>query len=174
MALYEFQGKRPEIGEGSYVHPQASVIGDVIIGKKCFIGACAVLRGDFGAIRIGDGSNVQENAVLHATPLKPVIVGDDVIVAHGVLIHDAVIGNGAVLSMGAILLHGVVVEEHAVVGAGAVVTPGFVVPARKIVMGAPAKVVKDVSDDAIAVTRMGLEMYQDLPRQYMAGLKRLD
>ena len=174
MALYEFEGKVPQIGEGTYVHPSAELIGDVTIGTGCLIAAGAVLRGDFGKIMIGSGSNVQENAVLHATPMHPVDVGDNVVIAHGALLHDAVVKSGAVVGMGAIILHRAVVEEDAQVAAGAVVTPGFVVPSRKIVMGNPAKVTKEVSDHVLEISRLGLQMYQELAGRYIQGSKRID
>ncbi|MEW5723448.1 MAG: gamma carbonic anhydrase family protein [Thermodesulfobacteriota bacterium] len=174
MTSYEFEGRRPEIGEGTFVHPQAVLIGSVRIGRNCFIGAGAVLRGDFGLIEIGDGSNVQENAVLHASPLKPIRVGEGVIIAHGALIHDAEIKPGAMIGMGAVILHNAVVEEDSMVGAGAVVSPGFVVPKRKIVVGNPAQVHKDVSDQFLEVSRLGLALYQELPVRCHKGLKRIE
>lgn len=174
MALYEFEGKAPQIGEGTYIHPSAVLIGDVTVGTGCLIAPGAALRGDFGKIIVGNGSNVQENAVCHATPLQPVDIGDNVIIAHGALLHDATIKQGAVIGMGAIILHRAVVEEDAQVAAGAVVTPGFVVPARKIVMGNPAVVTKDVTDKVLEITRLGLQMYQELAGRYIKGARRID
>lgn len=174
MTVYEFEGKRPLIGKGSYVHPQAVLIGDVEIGQGCFVGAGAVLRGDFGRILVGDGSNVQENSVLHASPLRPVDIKDDVIVAHGVLMHDATVMRGSVIGMGSILLHNAIVEEEAMVGAGAVVAQGFVVPSRRLVQGNPAEVSKKLSDKFIETARLGLLAYQELPRRYLDGARRLD
>lgn len=174
MSMYEFEGKRPVVGQGSYVHPEAVLIGAVTIGQGCFIGAGAVLRADFGEIFIGDGSNVQENAVLHASPIQPVVIEKDVIVGHGALLHDATVKRGAVIGMGAVILHRAVVEEDAVVGAGSVVSPGSTAPSRKIVMGNPAQVYKDVSDQALEITQIGLTMYQELPARYMKGARRLN
>jgi phenylacetic acid degradation protein len=170
MALYEFEGKRPEIGSGTYIHPQAAVIGEVVIGAGCYIGAGAALRGDFGRVEVGDGSNVQENAVMHASPVKPVIIEPDVVFAHGALIHDAVVRRGAVVGMGAIVLHNAEVEEEAVVAAGAVVSTGFVAPRRTIVMGNPAEVQKDVTDRYLEVMRLGLAAYQELAGRSIKGL----
>ena len=174
MAIYEYEGFTPEVGEGSYVHPEAVLIGAVRIGKGCFIGAGAALRGDFGQILVGDGSNVQENVVLHASPWQPVDIGANVVVGHGSLMHDAVVKTGATVGMGAILLHNVVVEEEAYVAAGAVVAPGFTVPSRKIVMGNPARVLKDVSDKMMEMNRMGLAAYQALPARYKATCRRVE
>jgi carbonic anhydrase/acetyltransferase-like protein (isoleucine patch superfamily) len=174
MALYEFEGKAPQIGQGTYIHPLAALIGDVTVGDGCLIAAGAALRGDFGKIMVGNGSNVQENAVLHASPMQPIDIGDNVIIAHGALLHDAIIKKGAVVGMGAVVLHRAVVEEDAQVAAGAVVTPGFIVPARKIAMGNPAKIAKDVTDQVLEITRLGLQMYQELAGRYIKGAKRID
>ena len=174
MSLYEFEGKRPEIGDGSYIHPQAVLIGSVKIGRGCYIGPGAALRGDFGEIYVGDGSNVQENAVAHASPMHPVIIEEDVIFAHGALIHDATVKRGAVVGMGAVVLHRAVVEEESMVAAGAMVSSGFVVPKRKIVAGNPAKVVKDISDKMMEFTRLGLAMYQELPGRYIKGCRLIE
>lgn len=171
MPLYEFEGKRPQIGADTFVHAQAVVIGDVQIGRGCYIGAGAALRGDFGQIIIGHGSNVQENAVLHVSPVQPVVVADDVIVAHGALMHDCTIKRGAIIGMGAVILHGAVVEEEAMVGAGAMVPPGFVVPTRKIVVGNPAKIHKDVTKTMLEMNKLGLAVYQELPARCFNGLR---
>ena len=172
MSLYEFEGRRPLVSEQAFVHPDAVLIGNVTVEEKCFIGAGAVLRGDFGPISIGRGSDVQENAVAHASPLQPVIVEEDVVIGHGVLMHDCRICRGAVVGMGAVILHGAVIEKEAMVGAGAVVSPRFVVPARKIVVGNPAQVHKDVSDDMLEISKIGLSMYQELPERYKKGFKK--
>ena len=173
MPFYEFEGHRPEIGDQAFIHPQAVLIGRVFVGRGCFIGAGAVLRGDFGEIFVGDGSNVQENAVLHATPIRPARLEEDVIFAHSALLHDSTVRRGAMVGMGAIILHGALVEEDAVVAAGALVPPGYTVPSRKIVAGNPARVIKEVSDEALAMNRIGLAEYQEMARRHLAGLKRL-
>ena len=173
MAVYEFEGNKPEIGEGTYVHPEAVLIGQVEIGRGCFIGAGAVLRGDFGRIIIGNGSNVQENAVMHAGPFNPVIIEDDVTFAHGALIHDSTVRRGAFIGMGAIILHGATVEEHAFVAAVAVVSPGYVVPSRTIVQGNPARFYKNVSDAMFEANKLGVAVYQELTSRCIKGLKKI-
>lgn len=173
MAVYEFEDRRPVIAEDAYLHPEAVVIGSVKIGNGCFIGAGAVIRGDFGDIEIGRGSNVQENAVIHASPAQPVIIEDDVIIAHGALIHDATIRNGAIIGMGAIVLHGAIVEKDAMAAAGSLIPSRFVVPERKIAMGNPAVIQREVSDKMLEINKLGLAAYQELPGRYFKGLKKL-
>ena len=173
MPFYEFEGKQPQVGKDTFVHPAAVLIGEVTVGSGCYLGAGAVLRGDFGRIIIGSGSNVQENSVLHASPMDPVQVEDDVVIGHGALMHDCTIKKGAIIGMGAVILHRAVVENEAMVGAAAVVAPGFVVPARKIVMGNPARVQKDVSDNMIQINKLGLAAYQELPGRYFNGFKEI-
>ncbi|MBU2549211.1 MAG: phenylacetic acid degradation protein PaaY [Proteobacteria bacterium] len=174
MGIYEFEGKRPRIDEAAYVHPEAVVLGSVTIGKKCYIGPGAVLRADFGDIFVGDGSNIQENCVLHASHVQPIVIEENVIVAHGVLLHDNIVKRGAFIGMGAVLLHGAVVEEEAVVAAGSMVAHNYVVPRRKIVAGNPARVVKAVSEEMVEATRLGLAAYQELPERYRKGCIRID
>ncbi len=174
MAVYEFEGLRPIIGEGSYIHPQAVLIGAVNIGRGCLICAGAVLRADFGRISIGDGSNIQDNGVCHVRPGGSVAVEQDVIVGHAAILHDAVVRRGAVIGMGSILQNDTVVEEEAMVGAGAVLAPRFVVPARKIVVGNPARIHKDVSDEMLQMARAGLKLYQQLPERYLQGARLVE
>lgn len=174
MGLYEFEGVRPSIGPDTYIHPEAVLIGNVSIGAGCFIGACVVLRGDFGRIIVGDGSNVQENSVLHAGHVQPVEIAEDVIVGHGVMIHDAIVETGAIIAMGAIILHQARVEAEAFVAAGAVVSPGTVIPKRKLAMGNPARPTKDITDAMLKKSRQGLLAYQELPQRYLKTCRRID
>jgi phenylacetic acid degradation protein len=174
MGQYEFEGRRPDIHPEAWVHPEAVLIGAVQVVAGCYIGAGAVLRGDFGDILVGRGSNVQENAVLHASGFHPTVVEDDVVVAHGALLHDCAVHTGAVVGMGAVILHRAVVEKEAYVGAGAVLTPGFVAPERKMVLGNPAQIHKDVSDQLLEINRLGLAAYQELPERCRKGLRRIE
>ncbi len=173
MAMYEFEGKRPAVDPEAYVHPEAVLIGDVEVGRKCFIGAGAVLRADFGRIRVGDGSNVQENCVIHVSPDVEAVIEEDVVFAHGAVMHDARIKTGGVVGMNAVILHGAVVEEKGMVAAGSVVPGGFVVPAGKIVAGNPARVKKDLPEEYEAFRQQGIALYQELPERCRRGLKRI-
>jgi phenylacetic acid degradation protein len=174
MAVYEFEGNRPAVHREAYVHPGAVLIGDVAVGSKCFIGAGAVLRADFGKIRVGDGSNVQENCVIHVSPGLEVLIEDGVVIAHGAVLHDTWIKTGGVVGMNAVVLHGAVVEEKGMVAAGSVVQGGLVVPAGKIVAGNPARVKKDIPEHYEAFREQGIALYQELPERYRRGLRKLD
>ncbi len=174
MPIYEFEGRRPQIDPQAFVHPEAVLIGEVVIAAGCFVGAGAVLRADFGRVVMGRGSNLQENAVAHQSPGLAVEIGHDVIVGHGAILHDAVLGDRSFVGMGAILLPGAVLEEEAVVAAGSLVAAGMRVPAGQIVAGNPARVLKAVSEAYRRQLGEGLTLYQDLTSRCLAGLKRLD
>lgn len=174
MALYAFEEKRPSIDPEAFVHPDAVLIGEVTVGRKCFIGAGAVLRGDFGKISVGDGSNVQENCVIHVSPGQETRIEEDVIMAHGAILHDATIKRGALVGMGAVVLQGAVVGEGVLVAALALVPAGFVVPARKIVAGNPAQIKGDVPETHEEFLKAGLAIYQELPERYGKGLRKID
>lgn len=174
MALYALEDAAPVVHPEAFVHPQAVVIGDVRIGKKCFIGACAVLRADFSPIVIGDGSNVQENCALHVTPGMGITIEEDVVIAHGAMLHDVTVKRGSVVGMNSVVLQGAVVEEEAFVAAGTVVPNGFVVPSRKIVAGNPARVKHDVPEMYEKLRQAGIELYQGLPERYRKGLRKIE
>ena len=171
MPIYEFEGNRPQIDEEAYVHPEAVLIGSVKIGRKCFIGAGAVLRADFGRIIVGEGSTVQENCVIHTA--EETLIADNVVVAHGSILHDVTIETGAVVGMGAVVMHGAILEKESMVGAGSVVPHRFTVPSRKIVWGNPAEVQKDVTDEILEASRFGVSIYQELPARYSRGCLRI-
>lgn len=174
MPLYAFEKTAPAVDPDAFVHPDAVLIGDVSIGKKCFIGAGAVLRGDFGKISVGDGSNVQENCVIHVSPGAEVKIEEDVIVAHGAILHDATVRRGSVVGMGAVVLQGAVVGEGVLVAALTLIPTGLVVEAGKIVAGNPAKVKGDVPASHEEFFRAGLAIYQELPERYRKGMRRIE
>lgn len=171
MPIYEFAGKRPRISPGAFVHPQAVVIGDAAIGDECLIAPCAVIRADFGPIGIGDGTSIQDNATIHVTPGDEVVIGRNVIVAHHAVLHDVTLHERCVIGMGAVLLQKAVCEEGVIVAAGAVVPPGMRIPARKLVAGNPAKIIKDVSPEMEAYVAMGIDAYRELSRLYRLTMK---
>ncbi|MFH1036090.1 MAG: gamma carbonic anhydrase family protein [Pseudomonadota bacterium] len=174
MAIYEFEGKRPQVHATAFVHPQAVLIGRVAIAADCFVGAGAVLRGDFGSISMGQGSNIQENAVAHTHQDGAVVLDAGVIVGHGAILHDALLGQRSFVGMNAVLLPGVVLEEGAMVAAGAVLPAGMLVPAGQIAAGNPARLGKTVSPALRQQLEEGLALYQGLPRRCLEGLRRLD
>jgi len=168
MPLYSFEGKVPQIGDDSYIHPQATVIGAVTIGKKCFIGPGAVLRGDLGEIEIGDGTNIQDNCVIHAD--RKVVIGKNLIIGHGAIIHDVILRDRVVVGMGSIIMNGVVAEEDAIIGAGTVVKEHFKIPQRKIVAGNPGRTIKELDEEGQKRVADGVKHYQDLSARYKSGL----
>jgi len=134
MGFYEFEGKRPVVGEGAFVHPEATLIGGVTIGKGCYIGVGAVLRGDWGDILIGPGSNIQENCVLHVRPDEMTILGPDCHIGHGAIIHGASLGRHVMVGMNAVIHDGVVVGDDVLIGTGCVVLGDQTIPAGKMVL----------------------------------------
>ncbi len=170
MPFYAFQDREPRVHPGAYVHPMAVVVGDVELEDNCYVGPGAVLRADWGAIRVGAGSNLQENSVVHVRPQDEVRLGAECHVGHGAIIHGAVVEDRVLIGMGAILMDGVVVGMESVVGAGAVLKEGFHVPPRSMVAGVPAKVVGEVTEELMERKRWGTALYQSLPRLYMEQL----
>ncbi|MBA4393716.1 MAG: phenylacetic acid degradation protein PaaY [Desulfobacca sp.] len=166
MAIYRFENKSPLIHQSAYVHPQAAIIGDIEIGAHCFIGAGAVLRGDFGAIRIGPGSCVQDNSVLHVGFTRLLSIAENVIIAHGVILHDVIIKPYVLIGMGSILMAGVSCEDHVMIATGSVVRENFHIPSHSVVAGNPAKIVKPLSEEQKNRILEGVKTYQDLTRRY--------
>lgn len=169
MPIYEFEGQRPRIAATAFIHPTAVIIGDVVIGENCFILPNVTLRGDVGRIQIGDGSNVQDNSVLHGG----CALSRFVLVGHGVIIHTAKIGENAMLGMGSIVLDDVEVGEGCVVGAGAVVAPRTVIPPRKVVMGVPAAITGDAPPRRGAGSESGPTFYEELGRRHGRTLREI-
>jgi carbonic anhydrase/acetyltransferase-like protein (isoleucine patch superfamily) len=166
MPIYEFENKIPRIAKTTYVHPQAVLIGDVEVKGACFIGAGAVLRGDFGKIRIGQGTSIQENCVIHAGGEQPVSIHSNVVIAHGALIHDAIIKSYVLVGMGAVLMTGVSCEDHVLIAAGSVVKEHFHIPSNVVVAGNPARIIKPLSEDQRKRIHEGVKIYQDLVKRY--------
>lgn len=173
MPFYALQEREPTVHPEAFVHPRAVVIGEVEIGANCYIGPGAVLRADWGVIRVGRGTNVQENCVVHVRPGEEVCLGADCHVGHGALIHGARIEDRVLVGMGAILMDGVRVGLEAIVAAGAVLTEGFQVPSRKIVAGVPARVVGEVTEELLERKRWGTALYQTLPPLYREHLRQI-
>ncbi len=166
--ILEFEGKKPKIGTDVFVADTARVIGEVELGDEASIWYGAILRGDIGKIVIGKRSNVQDNSVLHITPPDyPVIIGDDVTVGHGVILHGCKIGSRSLIGMGAVVLDGVEIGEESIVAAGAVVPPGKKFPPRSLIMGVPAKVVREVRDEDVKAILENAEEYVRLGKRHL-------
>ncbi|CAN5631368.1 phenylacetic acid degradation protein PaaY [soil metagenome] len=169
--IYEFNGYIPVVDESSFVHPQATVTGNVIIGKNVYIGPGAALRGDWGEIIIEDGCNVQENCILHMFPGQQVLLKEAAHIGHGAIIHGATIGKNVLVGMNAVVMDRVVVGDNSIIAALCFVPEGMEIPERKIVVGNPAKIIKDMSDEMIEWKSKGTALYQQLPSELFATLK---
>lgn len=162
--VYSFKGFIPVVHESSFIHPQASVIGNVIIGKDVYVGPSAVIRGDWGGIVIEDGCNVQENCTVHMFPGKTITLKKGAHIGHGAIIHGANVGRNCLVGMNAVLMDDVELGDECIVGALSFLKAGMQVPARKMVVGNPGQIVKDVSDELIDWKTKGTQLYQQLPK----------
>jgi carbonic anhydrase/acetyltransferase-like protein (isoleucine patch superfamily) len=165
--IIEVNGLRPTIGEGVFLAPTALVIGDVRIGENANVWFGAVLRGDSSHIEIGEGTSVQDNAVIHCAEDLPTLVGRNVVVGHGAMLEGCIVEEGAVVGMGAIVLQRARVGAHAMLGAGAVLPEGAAVRAGHLAAGVPAREKKELSGSALAWTQNAAEHYQELRHQYL-------
>ncbi len=172
--VYEFGGFRPVIHETSFVHPNATVTGNVIIGRDVYVGPGAAIRGDWGGIVIEDGCNIQENCTVHMFPGVTVLLEESAHIGHGAIVHGARIGRNALIGMNAVVMDNAVVGAECIVGALCFVPAEMQIPARKVVVGNPAKIVKDVSDEMIAWKSEGTALYQSLPAEMHRTLVRCD
>ena len=162
--IYQFNSFIPVVHESSFVHPQAAVTGNVIIGKDVYIGPGAALRGDWGQIIIEDGCNVQENCTLHMFPGVTVILKAGAHIGHGAVIHGATIGKNCLVGMNAVIMDNVVLGDECIVGALSFVKADEVFDRRSLIVGNPAKKIKEVSDEMMVWKTEGTKLYQQLPQ----------
>lgn len=172
MAIYRLGDLVPSIDPEAYVHPDAVVIGDVTIGPGSSVWPGAVLRGDFGSIRVGARTSVQDGTVIHATPETPTVIGSDCLVGHLAHLEGCTVEDRCLVGSGSVVLHQVVVGRGATVGANAVVTNGKVVPPGALAVGVPATIREGASRPEGTV--MGAESYVANARRYQVGLERID
>lgn len=173
MPLYEFEGKRPVIQNGAFVHPDAVLIGEVEVENGCYVGAGAVLRGDIGVIIIGKGSNVQENCVIHTFPNKRTILHPSTHIGHGCILHGCEICPNVLVGMGSVIADEVKINSNTLIGTRSVVLFGQEIEENSVVMGSPAKVVKKISPEHLEQIAEGLATYQDLAKRYLKSFKRI-
>ena len=169
--VFEFDGFIPVIHESAFVHPNATVTGNVVIGRDVYVGPGAAIRGDWGGVVIEDGCNVQENCTIHMFPGVTVVLEQAAHIGHGAVVHGARIGANALVGMNAVVMDNAHVGEGCIVGALCFVPAEMKIPARKVVVGNPAKIVKDVSDEMLAWKTEGTALYQALPARLRATLR---
>ncbi len=169
--FYEFNNYKPVAHPSSFIHPQAAVTGNVIIGKNVYIGPGAAIRGDWGGIIIEDGCNVQENCTIHMFPGVTVILKEGAHIGHGAIIHGATIGKNCLVGMNAVIMDNVELGDESIVGALTFIKQGEKIPPRSLVAGNPGKIIKQVSDEMIAWKTAGTKLYQQLPKECFDSLK---
>lgn len=169
--IYSIDGIVPVVHPTSFVHPAAVLIGDVIIGPRCYVGPGASLRGDMGRLVMEEGSNLQDNCVVHSFPGRDATIGPGGHVGHGAVLHGCTIATDALVGMNAVIMDGAVIGESSFVAAMSFVRSGFEVPARTLVAGVPAKIVRPLRDDEIAWKRRGTRTYQELAARSLATLQ---
>ena len=165
MAFYQFNGIKPVVHPSAFVHPEATVTGHVVIGKDVYIGPGCALRGDWGKIIISDGCNVQENCTVHMFPGVTVLLKENAHIGHGAIIHGATIGRNCLVGMNAVIMDEVELGDECIVGALCFIKQGEKIPSRSLLVGNPAKIIKQVSDEMIAWKTEGTKLYQQLPKQ---------
>ncbi|PCG15005.1 MULTISPECIES: gamma carbonic anhydrase family protein [Sphingomonas] len=174
MPLYAFKDRRPTRHPDAWVAPSADVIGDVRLAEGVSVWFGAVIRGDNTPIPIGARSNVQEGAMLHSDPGAPLTVGEDCTIGHHAILHGCTIGDRVLIGMGAIVLNRAVISDDCIVGAGALVTEGKTFPPRSLIVGSPARAVRELDDAAVAALKMSAAHYVENGRKAAAGLERIE
>ena len=172
--IYSFDKYTPVVHESSFVHPQAAVTGNVVIGRNVYIGPGAALRGDWGQIIIEDGCNVQENCTIHMFPGVTVLLKEAAHIGHGAVIHGATIGKNCLIGMNAVIMDNVQLGDECIVGALSFIKADEIIPARSMVVGNPYKIIKQVSDEMINWKTAGTKLYQQLPKDMKQSWKECE
>ncbi|MCH2197955.1 MAG: transferase hexapeptide repeat family protein [Flavobacteriales bacterium] len=172
--FYEFKGFIPVVHPSSYVHPLAAVTGNVIIGKDCYIGPGAAIRGDWGGIVIKDGCNVQENCTVHMFPGVTLTLDEGAHIGHGAIVHGANIGKNVLVGMNAVIMDEAEIGDGSIIGALSFVKAKTVIPPRSLVVGNPAKIIKEVCDDMLNWKTKGTALYQQLPSDIREHMREVE
>ena len=172
--IYAFKGYIPVVHKTSFVHPLAAVTGNVIIGRNCYIGPGAAIRGDWGQIILEDGVNIQENCTVHMFPGKSIVLKESAHVGHGAIIHGANLGRNCLIGMNTVIMDDAEIGDECIIGAMSFIKAETKIPRRSLVVGNPAKVVKQVSDEMIAWKTKGTRLYQQLPTDCHESLKAVE
>ena len=173
MAIYELDGKSPQLGEGAWIADSAQVIGNVELGENASVWFGVVIRGDNDTIRIGRNTNVQDLSVLHSDAGVPLTLGDNVSVGHQVMLHGCTIGDGSLIGIQAVVLNNAKIGRNCIVGAGSVVTEGKEFPDNSLIFGSPAKLVRTLDDKGLAMTAYIARHYVENGERYRRGLKKI-
>ncbi|CAM3644957.1 MULTISPECIES: gamma carbonic anhydrase family protein [Halomonas] len=174
MAIYQYGEHRPDIHDDVYVAETADVIGQVTLKAHSSVWYQAVLRGDSDHLEVGEESNIQDGAVLHADPGFPLKVGKGVTVGHQAMLHGCTVGDGCLIGIQAVVLNGAVIGENSLVGAGAFIKEGAVFPANSLIVGSPARVVRTLSEEAVAGLKKNAQGYVERSKRHRQELKRID
>ncbi len=174
MPIYEFEGKRPRIDATAFIYPEASIIGDVVIGKGCYIGPGARLRGDWGTIVVEPYSNVQENCVIHSAPDITTMLAERSHIGHGAILHGPVLEEHVVVGMGSIIMDDVKIGAGSCIGAGALVTAKTIVPPGRLFIGVPARDAGEIDLEMEKYLEYATRVYIELPPRCLKGLVQLD
>ncbi|MET0319876.1 MAG: phenylacetic acid degradation protein PaaY [Duganella sp.] len=174
VKVYEINGIVPVVHPTAYVHPSAVLIGDVIVGPRCYIGPLAALRGDFGRLILEEGTNLQDTCVMHGFPGADTVVEADGHIGHGAVLHGCRIGRNALVGMNSVVMDNAVIGAESIVAAMSFVRAGMEVPPRSMVMGSPAKITRAVRDDEIAWKSGGTAQYQELAVRAMTTMREVD
>ena len=174
MPCYSYEGLVPVVDPTAFVHPTAVLIGDVIVGAGCYVGPGASLRGDFGRIILKDGSNLQDNCVMHSFPGQDAVIEEDGHVGHGAVLHGCVVGREALIGMNAVVMDGAEIGAGSFVGAMSFVRAGMIVPPKTLVAGVPAKIVRELQDKEMSWKANGTHQYQELAKRSLATMKECD
>ena len=173
MAIYELDGNTPQLSEGAWVAESAEVIGKVELHKNASVWPKVVIRGDNDLIQVGEGSNVQDASVLHTDPGYPLLIGKNVTIGHKVMLHGCTIGDGCLIGIGAVVLNGAKIGRGCLVGAGALVTEGKEFPDGSMIIGSPAKAVKELTPQQIAGINDISGRYVKNAQRYIKTLKKI-
>lgn len=174
MPCYEIDGIVPVVDPTAFVHETASLIGDVVVGPGCYIGPFASLRGDFGRIIVGEGSNVQDSVVVHVFPGADVVLEPHSHIGHAAVLHGCHVGSYALVGIGSTVLDNAVIGAGALIGAGSLVTSGTKIGERMLALGSPAREIRELDEEALAWKKNGVEAYKALAGRALATLRRVE
>jgi phenylacetic acid degradation protein len=174
VKVYEINGVTPVVHPSAYVHPSAVLIGDVIVGPRCYVGPLAALRGDFGRLILEEGANLQDTCVMHGFPGDDTVIEVDGHIGHGAVLHGCRVGRNAMVGMNSVVMDQAVVGEDSIIAAMSFVKAGMIIPPRSMVMGAPARVVRELLDKEIAWKSFGTRQYHELTVRSMQTMREVE